>query len=342
MTITRLWQAGAELNDWSHEFDSRDSTLLGTGSTRAKTGMYAFHAIGSSAFTKIFGSTYNQGRAGMWVNHSSSDSGNPDLFTFFNGSTFVLSLNWVVGTTIFDLYFNNGSVIKVGTVTYSAFASTNTWFHFGIDFKLATSGWIYIYINGVQQIAYTGNTSFPVNFDRINVGNKYFGGFWGSDIWFDDIFVDATVGESAAAQVPDLRFDFIQPNADASPNAWTPNSGSTHYNRVNEVAPDGDTTYLEVNTASQEEKFGMANIASLPSGWSIPAVIPVRVGKKQDAGSGLGTQFKLTESSSTANGSTLALTSSYAAASERFTAKPSGGAWTEAAVNGLELSVLSA
>lgn len=342
MTITRLWQAGAELNDWSYEFDSCDSTFfLGTGSTRAKTGTYAFHALSSYAFGKVFGTTYNQGRIGFWVNHSGSNTGNPDLLTFFNGGTFVLSLNWVVSTNMLDVYFNTGSIVKVAGVSLPSFASNNTWFHFGMDFKIHSSGWVYVYVDGVQKIAYTGNTSFPANFDRVYIGNRWGGGYWGSDIWYDNIYVDSTVGESAAAVVPDLQFELKNPNSDNAPNAWAPNSGSVHYDRVNAVTPDGDTTYLEVNTSSQEEKFGMENIASLPSGWTITGVIPLEVAKKQSAGSTLGTQFKLTEGGSSSTGATQTLTSSYATKWERITSKPSGGAWTEAAVNGLELSVLS-
>lgn len=339
MTITRLWQAGAELNDWSYEMTYRSGAGWVTASDRAKTGTYAYKTSGAGWGNYVAPATYAQVRAGCWLNFSGVTTSPPDVLGFYNGATFVGSLQWDHSSNQLRVWA--GATLLDGQ-TVTAFNTVDTWKHIGVDLKIhASAGWFYVYLNGSAVISYSGKTDHGSSAaDTVYFGNPNGAASW-TNIWYDNLFFDSTVSESAAAQVPDLQFDFIQPNADNTPNAWTPNSGSTHYDRVNEVAPNGDTTYLEVNTASQEEQFGMANIASLPAGWSIPAVIPVRVGKKQDAGSSLGTQFKLTESGSTANGGTLALTSSYVMASERFASKPSGGAWTEAAVNGLELSALS-
>jgi len=339
MTITRLWQAGAEMNNVLSEFTTRNSASFDLTTTSPKTGTYAFSTTSNAYATRNFGTTYTQGRIGFHINHNGVSTGQPAMFRLRSGATSVLELRWNSATSEFEVYCG---ATKVANTAVTAFAPTGIWYHIGVDFKFhASTGWVNVYLDGNSKIAYSGNTTQGgSNFDTLDVGSP--GSSWASPLKFDDIFIEDTTGEGAAAQVPDYRYEMIKPSSDNTPNAWTPNSGSTHYTQVDDVAHDSDTTYLEVNTTSQEEEFGMEDI-TLPAGWSIVSVIPVAIARKVDAGGTLGLQFKVTSGGSSSTGATQSFGTSYSTAVwERFTTKPAGGAWDEAAVDGLEMSVISA
>lgn len=52
----------------------------------------------------------------------------------------------------------------------------------------------------------------------------------------------------------------ILPNGDTAQADWTPNSGTTHYNRINELPKDDDTTYLSAGTVSNKDSWDWEDI----------------------------------------------------------------------------------
>ena len=54
--------------------------------------------------------------------------------------------------------------------------------------------------------------------------------------------------------------------------AWTPSSGSTHFNLVNEIPPDDDTTWVQGTTSGQVDLY-----AYTPYSWAGAVVIGVQI-----------------------------------------------------------------
>jgi len=54
----------------------------------------------------------------------------------------------------------------------------------------------------------------------------------------------------------------IRPQSDSTPMQWTPNSGTNHTNRVNQITYDGDSTYEYTSSISRIDSFNMQNFLS--------------------------------------------------------------------------------
>jgi hypothetical protein len=54
----------------------------------------------------------------------------------------------------------------------------------------------------------------------------------------------------------------IKPTSDNGTNQWTPNSGTTHFNRLTEIPEDTNTTYLSDATSGDTEEFGYGSTGS--------------------------------------------------------------------------------
>ena len=71
MAITRVWQAGAELNKVLLEFTSRSSySQFVISATAPHTGTYSFRIISYIEATKVFATTYTQMRTGFYFRHT--------------------------------------------------------------------------------------------------------------------------------------------------------------------------------------------------------------------------------------------------------------------------------
>ena len=76
---------------------------------------------------------------------------------------------------------------------------------------------------------------------------------------FDDLYVLDDTGSVNNARLGARLIKMIVPASDAGTNQFTPDSGSTHYDRLTE-APRDTTTYLEDDTTGHRELFGMGTL----------------------------------------------------------------------------------
>ncbi len=63
----------------------------------------------------------------------------------------------------------------------------------------------------------------------------------------------------------------LLPVSDGSFSQWTPSTGSTHYNLVDESACNGTTDYVSTNTVGNRDSYGI-NLSSIPNGAVITEV----------------------------------------------------------------------
>lgn len=343
MTITRLWQAGAELDNGVLEFTSRDSGSLTTvSSVQAKTGTYAFRGALAYGWTKIIPST-SQLRISYHFLHNGTSGDTPNMISIRNGSSSIVALRWDETNATIQLRVAGS---QVDTYVAGGFSTTGQWFHIGLDVKIDASGWVYVYLDGIEIFAYEGDTTGNGSSANQVEWNELYGiggDTWNTYYYIDDIYIDDTAGESAAAPVPDQRFHYRVPAGNGSSSDLTGSDGDStdNYLLVDEIPHDGDTTYVEAASSGLRDLYDTTTF-TLPTGFEVTAVIPTAVAKKTNAA--IGSQLKLVakdgvdEAVSSAND----LATSYSLLYERMTTQPDGSAWDESGVNAAEYGVESA
>jgi hypothetical protein len=346
MTITRLWQAGAEFNNILTEFSSRSSTTAQTSNTLARTGTYSFRTDDFASAKKVLDTTYTQVRVGAFVNHNGVDStDDPSVLQLMNGSDVTVDLRWDGDNNTLRLYL--GATL-VDSALSAEFAATTTWLHVGIDAKIAGSGgWVYVYLDGVEVLSYDGDTTGGGSaIDSLVIGSTRTLENWGNYIYYDDLYIDNTSGESTPVVVPDYRFVPLAPNGNGFHDDWVGNDGNStdNYLLVDEIPPDNDTTYVESALTGEEDSYAMSSL-TLETGYEVNAVIGMAVAKKLNAGGAL--QLKITHRTTVGGsptfdeGAAFALSTDYGLLWRRSAARPDAGAWDETTVNALEIGVLT-
>jgi len=333
MAITRLMQAGAESGSLL-ELDSTGGAGASIVTSGQKTGARAFQASNAGANTSYFLQNIpatRQIRKGCYHQITLFNTTSPYL-TF-------LSIRSAGGELIGLQYTsvgNNLSLMIAGVAQATIPGYTlNVLRHVAIDINIdASAGWAKVYIDGVLQLSFEGNTG---NADIIT---DWFGKIAGSGgtgtvtYIFDDIYIDDTTGEAATAP-PVLRFYYVTPNANGNYSQWDGSDGNQvdNYLLIDEIPPNSDTDYVETNVVDELDSYNMTTI-TLEAGQQVEAIIPFAFVKR--AGSteeiALGTRLSGTD----AVGSDQAPTTSYNFLWERQTTKPGGGAWAQADIDGFE------
>jgi hypothetical protein len=142
------------------------------------------------------------------------------------------------------------------------------------------------------------------------------------DVWFRDDTVKSG----------DMQVKALYPTADGFHSAWTPNSGSIHFNRVNQAVPDDDTTYVSSAGAGTKDSYVSQDIGSTPSVLSVQHAACAR-----DDGGANSYRALIRQGGADYLGSAIAPTGSYAFGLSVFNTDPATGLpWTVAGVNSAE------
>lgn len=163
-------------------------------------------------------------------------------------------------------------------------------------------------------------------------GNAWIDGVHLTGSWdADDLYI-----RNDTTRLGEVRCIADEPNADGDSSQWTPDSGSTHWNRVN--ASDGDASYVSDSTVNDLDLYKYPSFAS--GGGTVVAVQVVACLRKDDAGT---RSVKLEiKSGGTVydQSSTGGLTSSYqyfAALEENDPA--TSAPWTDSNISAVQLGV---
>jgi hypothetical protein len=314
MTITRRWQAGLESNGSgsTSEFSVVSGCAIAT--TAIKTGTYALRCSGSTSYASQSITATRQLRVAF---HMQSNGANP--------GTGILYISGAA-TRLVELQLNSASVLALkvaGAEVAAAVLNTPCAFtHIGVDVKINAAGWVYVYLDGVAAIAYAGNTG------STDIVNVFFGtaaaGQFTNYTYFDDLYIDDTTDEAAAAAPPDLRFAYITPN------------GNGNYSQC--AGSDGNTTdndYTVADAADERDTYALTAI-TLAAGFAVQAVIPVVFARKTDGAVDTHVALALRENGVDWTGAEQELPTSYGYLWERRTTAPDGNNWDEARVNACE------
>jgi len=143
-----------------------------------------------------------------------------------------------------------GTLLATSTLTVSA----NDWHHAEIKVVINdTTGVVIVNIDGVEFINFSGDTR---NAGTGVINSIGFGGpladYLGDFKYVGQVFIFNATGSFWNDFQGDIYALAMPPTSDATPNQFTPSSGADHYALVDEIVPDGDTTYLESSTDAQQ------------------------------------------------------------------------------------------
>jgi hypothetical protein len=140
------------------------------------------------------------------------------------------------------------------------FIADNVW-HW-IEWETVGAGSRLLYIDNIQQISTSdahGATTFSVAVLSIA----------GITITIDDLIAfDNSTGVPTVANFPlgSRQITTLRPVSDGAVNFATLSAGTTHFNLVNEVNPDGDTSYCEDGASGHQDLFNMSALGFTPAG----------------------------------------------------------------------------
>jgi hypothetical protein len=286
-------------------------------STTKKTGSYALKMnenYGASNNQILLPSTYQTLYMSFWAYYESNLTGVG--FKSSDGSWIGIGNSGTYATLV-----TGETVIQTG----SKVACVNRWAHYQLYVYCDdTNGVATIKVDGVTEFTYNGDTKrgTPSVFDGIIFYDR------GSPMYVDDVVVDD------AAYPGDVRFIAAVPTADASPNQWTPSSGTSgHYSYVDETSSP-DTEYLYAATNAYKELF---DITDFPEAGKTPDCVLLLARLTKDTGDAQ--QAKLIVSSGgIENTTTLDLTTAWKTYRKFMAVDPTdSAAWTNSKLDALKI-----
>lgn len=161
------------------------------------------------------------------------------------------------------VYDKDNSLVATGT----SVLALNTWYRVGVKGTVGTSGAYEVRINGATELSGTCNQTGN-NIDVFIVGPYQNRTTSSVLFYYDDIIGDD------AGWPPDGSVVAMVPNANSSPMVWTTGTGLSNWQEVDELPPDGGTTYVRNSgtVANQVALFGMQNCSDVGITGTVNAV----------------------------------------------------------------------
>lgn len=249
------------------------------------------------------------------------------------------------GTTNQVRYFMNNSTLAIDLYadevllgsTANGTLSPHTW-HF-IEIKTtihSSNGSVELRVNGKTELSYSGiNTQ--------NSGNAYVDNV----MWYlkcdsmyanvDDIYICDDTGDVANDFLGDIRVDLLLPDGAGSNTDWTPSTGS-NYQCVDEVGPDGDTTYVATTVSGHYDTYSFGNLSAVSG--IVYGLQTLAYARKPDGGN-LFLRNVLRPASTNYDGDILhALSETYTYSFEVFPNNPeTASGWTISEINSSEFGI---
>lgn len=229
--------------------------------------------------------------------------------------------------------------------------AVNTWYYVELKAKYSASS-----ATGDNQLRVNGTLANAVNSGQ-NVRGDASGSMSSSGLGypnssgsmasavtidFDDVYILNASGSFNNTFLGDCKVETLFPTADSATNStWTPtpSGAGTNWQRVKEVPPDGDTTYVSTATVGNRDGYTFGPLSSVPA--SIFA-LQTQAGAADNAAANSHkiTDYLKSGSTTTDSAQSIIMTPSYIGYRAVWETDPNTSApWTPAAVNSLEAGV---
>ncbi len=350
MAISRLKQAGAELQSALAELDEPGSAAI--SNTKARSGSYSFQqsVVNPGRFGFSLPSGVSQFRASFHLNHNGprSTTDNADLVSWFSDATLVGRLRYNGTNGLLELLVGSSVVASISAAE-AGINTVDVWYHIGVDVKLhGTGGWVYVYRDGNLILSFDGDTLGTTGATTVNRvlfgahGVGYQG--WEDYVYFDDLYVDSTEGETGPGVVPDRRFVLLTPDGNGSYSQFTGSDGDQvdNYLLVDDAPHDEDTTYVKATASGLIDTYAMTTF-TIPQGWQVAALIPVAVARKMAAEDDTQVRLAVKSGGSLVQSAPKNLGTSYEIAVwHRQESDPATGLpWSQSGIDNVEVGVVS-
>lgn len=251
-----------------------------------------------------------------------SGNGSADITVYFNSASGVFELRRDTVTLI-------ASVAGVGAV--------GRWHYVEAKVKIHdTAGYAELRVDGVVIGTFSGDTKYFSSVNYVVTITAYVSEDYCE---IDDVYVCDGVGSYNNDFLGDCRVDYLPANADGAVNEFSRSAGSTNYENVDDLpAADNDTTYNQSGLAGDQDLYGCASFSFTP--LSILGVQIENVARQTGAGDTRSLKPLARSGGTTYDQAAQPLSESWACKMKALDRDPNGGiAWTESAVNSLEVGL---
>jgi hypothetical protein len=250
---------------------------LATGRLQGLCAQFPNPAAGSSMIFPF--QQANEVVLGIALRMDALTTSNTSAFSFYEGA--------VAGVN-FGINSNGALTINRGAnILYTGSAGdivVGTWYYLELKHNVSVSaGTVVLKKDGVTVTTLTSQNTRPSsnlwvdNFRLTGLGSNSY------NYSVDDMYILNTSGSINNDFLGKQKVTLLRPSADSGTQQWTPNSGSTHYDRVGEIKSDSDTTYLEDSTSGHADLFDVDN----PNLDSISAIQVCGIFRSTDTGTNL-------------------------------------------------------
>jgi len=226
--------------------------------------------------------------------------------------------------------FRGGATL---VVTSALSILANVYYYLELKHIIANAGGtLELRLNGAVWATFTGDTQETANAtaDEIRIGANGAG----TDDW-DDLYIYDGTGAINNDYAGDSQIEAELPSGVGNYTEFTTLVGAaTHWQAVNEVPPNDDTSYVEATVLNQRDTFAFTNLT--PTSATIPAIqVSMRMRK---TAAGVINGARMYRSGVTDDqGANVALSTSYVTILEVMETDPIAvAAWNVGAINGAE------
>ena len=264
-----VWFDGFERFSGTTMLSQYYSQATATGSIGIVSGRYDGQGLqlgsnyitqpGSTGLIRTLTSTITSISTGVAINLTASVKGNNNpVLTLMNGSTTIAYVgfsdtNLVVG--------NNGGTVSVNLPKVF---NPYQWNYIEIEaITSLTSGTLNFYWNGELLYALSGSpvksSTNIIAIDSVRLSPPYGSGL-NPVLQYDDFYITNT-----STRLGELHIAGLKPTADTAQKQWTPSTGTTNFNMVNDLLKSTDTTYVQTLNAGDKDYYDIQDISASTS-----------------------------------------------------------------------------
>lgn len=215
----------------------------------------------------------------------------------------------------------------------------NVWHYIEVRVKFgASTGEIQVRVDGqtcVSGVGRTTNTDAPALCNMFRLGTFYLEDNNTAETFVDDLYILDTEGTEFNDFLGDVVIHTVMPNEDGSLNQLSQFGGSlAKYTAVDDIPPDGDTSYVFGNTIGQQERYG---VDPLPTNVINVLAVSVHARVKKDAAGASGLKLLARVDGVNEIGPTEPVTTQYVTRAMMLERAPGGSAWTKAKAEAMEI-----
>lgn len=270
-----------------------------------------------------------------WLNSLPANVSQSKAATIADGSNNPLIYLYITTTGAVQVKNQAGTVLAASA---GPAIVANAWQH--IEFKGvidAAAGAFEVRVDGVTVCTGAGLNTGVGPAAQVRIDNYADGGSGGVVGYIKDFIVWDGSGTTNTDFIGSCSVVSLSPNADISLN-WTPSSGATGFNLINESPPDDNTSYI--SAASPAPAAAVFALSDLPADvTSVKGLMTLVRSEKTDGGDA-NLQASLISGGSTGNGADRPITTAYTYWTDLFPLNPAtAAAWLPAAVNAAQLKL---